>query len=69
MWRRAALRLGRARPTRRPCCRALTLSSALTFSLLRPCLPQPELTCNVQKYSKTAYLRKAEAEQCQVGRE
>lgn len=29
-------------------------------------LLQPELTCNVQKYSKTAYLRKAEAEQCQV---
>lgn len=28
--------------------------------------PQPELACNVQKYSKTAYLRKAEAEQCQV---
>nr|BBA57679.1 nitrate assimilation regulatory protein [Parachlorella kessleri] len=27
---------------------------------------EPELTCNVQKYSKTAYLRKAEAEQCQV---
>lgn len=32
-----------------------------------PCsLPQPEMCCNVQRYSKAAYLRKAEAEQCQV---
>ena len=27
---------------------------------------QPEMCCNVQQYSKSAYLRKAEAEQCQV---
>ena len=28
--------------------------------------PQPEMCCNVQQYAKGAYLRKAEAEQCQV---
>ena len=27
---------------------------------------QPEMCCNVQKYEDTAYLRRAEAEQCQV---
>lgn len=27
---------------------------------------QPEMCCNVQQYAKGAYLRKAEAEQCQV---
>ena len=31
-----------------------------------PACPQPEMCCNVQQYAKGAYLRKAEAEQCQV---
>lgn len=37
-----------------------------SFFFLCICFLQPEMACNVQHYPQGAYLRRAEAEQCQV---